>query len=100
MCGTSDALYFFRSRIENAFNSRDYAGRVNLRKRIGKNDSIFQRLDHQFAFEQAMQQSVAIKGADVTTNSVQQMLKNWGKQGLIEQLEDGKFRKKESVISH
>lgn len=88
-----NALYFFRHRIENAFNSRDYAGKVNQRKRIGKNDSIFHRLDHQFTFEQAMQQSVAIKGADVTINSVQQMLKNWGKQGLIEQLEDGKFRK-------
>lgn len=95
-----NALYFFRHRIENAFNSRDYAGKVNQRKRIGKNDSIFHRLDHQFTFEQAMQQSVAIKGADVTLNSVQQMLKNWGKQGLIEQLEDGKFRKMESVISH
>lgn len=95
-----NALYFFRHRIENAFNSRDYAGKVNQRKRIGKNDTIFQRLDHQFTFEQAMQQSVAIKGADVTINSVQQMLKNWGKQGLIEQLEDGKFRKMESVISH
>ena len=95
-----NALYFFRHRIENAFNSRDYAGKVNQRKRIGKNDSIFHRLDHQFTFEQAMQQSVAIKGADVTINSVQQMLKNWGKQGLIEQLEDGKFRKMESVISH
>ncbi len=95
-----NVLYFFRHRIENAFNSRDYAGKVNQRKRIGKNDTIFQRLDHQFTFEQAMQQSVAIKGADVTINSVQQMLKNWGKQGLIEQLEDGKFRKMESVISH
>ena len=95
-----NALYFFRHRIENAFNSRDYAGKVNQRKRIGKNDSIFHRLDHQFTFEQAMQQSVAIKGADVTINSVQQMLKNWGKQGLIEQLEDGKFKKMESVISH
>ena len=95
-----NALYFFRHRIENAFNSRDYAGKVNQRKRIGKNDSIFHRLDHQFTFEQTMQQSVAIKGADVTINSVQQMLKNWGKQGLIEQLEDGKFRKMESVISH
>ena len=88
-----NALYFFRHRIENAFNSRDYAGKVNQRKRIGKNDTIFQRLDHQFTFEQAMQQSVAIKGADVTINSVQQMLKNWRKQGLIDLTNDGKYRK-------
>jgi len=88
-----NALYFFRSRIENAFNSRDYAGKGYQRKKIGKNDSIFQRLDHQFTFEQAMQHSVAIKGADVTQNSVRQMLKNWKNQGLIEQTKDSKYRK-------
>ena len=88
-----NALYFFRHRIENAFNSRDYAGKVNQRKRIGKNDTIFQRLDQQFSFEQAMQQSVAIKGADVTRNSIHQMLKNWKLQRLIEQTKDGKYRK-------
>ena len=94
-----NALYFFRHRIENAFNSRDYAGKGNQRKKSGKNDTIFQRLDQQFSFEQAMQQSVAIKGADVTINSVQQMLKNWRNQGLIEQVKDGKFRKIQS-FSH
>ena len=88
-----NALYFFRHRIENAFNSRDYAGKSNQRKKSGKNDTIFQRLDHQFTFEQAMQQSVAIKGADVTNNSVRQMLKNWRKQGLIDLTNDGKYRK-------
>ena len=93
-----NALYFFRHRIENAFNSRDYAGKSNQRKKSGKNDTIFQRLDQQFSFEQAMQQSVAIKGADVTINSVQQMLKNWRNQGLIVQVKDGKFRKMDSVI--
>ena len=88
-----NALYFFRHRIENAFNSRDYAGKGSQRKKSGKNDTIFQRLDHQFSFEQAMQQSVAIKGADVTNNSVRQMLKNWRKQGLIDLTNDGKYRK-------
>ena len=88
-----NALYFFRHRIENAFNSRDYAGRVNQRQKSGKNDTIFQRLDQQFSFEQAMQQSVAIKGADVTNNSVRQMLKNWKNQGLIDLTSDGKYRK-------
>ena len=85
-----NALYFFRHRIENAFNSRDYAGKSNQRQKSGKNDTIFQRLDQQFSFEQAMQQSVAIKGADVTNNSVRQMLKNWRKQGLIDLTNDGK----------
>ena len=88
-----NALFFFRHRIENAFNSRDYAGKSNQRQKSGKNDTIFQRLDQQFSFEQAMQQSVAIKGADVTNNSVRQMLKNWRKQGLIDLTSDGKYRK-------
>jgi len=93
-----NALYFFRSRIENAFNSRDYVGRGNQRSKTGKNDSIFHRLDFQFTFEQAMQHSIAVKGADVTSNSVQQMLKNWRNQGLIVQVKEGRFRKINSVI--
>ena len=47
----------------------------------------------QFSFDQAMQFSVAVKGADVTRNSVQQMLKNWSKQGLVVRTEDGRYRK-------
>ena len=87
-----NALHFFRDRIENAFASRDYAGR-NERRRLGTNDSIFMRLDVQFTLEQAMQQSVAAKGADVSRNQVHQMLKNWKNQGLIIQTDDGKYRK-------
>ncbi len=89
-----NALHFFRSRIENAFEARDYAGNVSgERQKRGKNDSIYARLDQQFTFEQAMQQSVAVKGANVSHNSVRQMLKNWRKQGLVVQEDDGKFRK-------
>ncbi|MBR1903219.1 MAG: DUF3987 domain-containing protein, partial [Bacteroidaceae bacterium] len=90
-----NALYFFRDRIENAFMSRDYAGGLNgERQKRGKNDSIFERLDPQFTFEQAMQHSVAVKGANVNHNTVRQMLKNWRKQGLVMLEEDGKYRKK------
>ena len=89
-----NALYFFRDRIENAFQSRDYAGGMNgERTKRGKNDSIFGRLDVQFTFEQAMQHSVAIKGAQVNINTVRQMLKNWRKQGLVTIDENGNYRK-------
>ena len=89
-----NALYFFRDRIENAFLSRDYAGGLNgERQKRGKNDSIFERLDLQFTFEQAMQQSVAVKGANVNHNTVRQMLKNWRKQGLVILTDDGRYRK-------
>ena len=86
------ALFFFRDRIENAFNSREYAG-GNERQRRGKNDSIFARLDMDFSFEGALQHSIGVKGANVTRNQVKQMLKNWKTQGLIVQTEMGRYRK-------
>ena len=90
-----NALYFFRDRIENAFASRNYVGNLNgERQKRGKNDTIYERLDMQFSFEQAMQQSVAVKGASVNYNTVRQMLKNWRNQGLVVQETDGQYRKK------
>jgi hypothetical protein len=90
-----NALFFFRERIENAYGSRDYAGSQNgLRSKRGRNDSIYERLDIQFTLAQAMQQSVALKGAGVTQNSVRQMLKNWRSQGLVEQTGHETFKKK------
>ncbi|MBR6853613.1 MAG: DUF3987 domain-containing protein [Prevotella sp.] len=97
-----NALYFFRDRIESAFHSSSYVGSKE-RRRVGKNDSIYERLDVQFSFEQAKQFSIALKGAGVTRNSVQQMLKNWRTQGLVEQMDDGRYRKvshQSLVISH
>ena len=90
------ALYFFRARIEAAFNSREYSG-TNDRQRMGKNDSIFERLDVEFGFDGAFQHSVSVKGANVSRNTVRQMLKNWKKQGLIVQTEAGRYRKVESL---
>lgn len=93
-----NALYFFRDRIESAFNSRDYVGNSE-RKRAGKNDTIFERLDTEFSFDSALQHSIAVKGVNVTHNSVQQMLKNWKNQGLIVQEDNGKFRKVKTIMS-
>ena len=66
---------------------------------MGRNDSIYERLDMQFTIEQAMQQTVAIKGANVTHNSVRQMLKNWKRQGLIMKTETGRFQKMQVGVS-
>ena len=79
-----NALYFFRDRIESAFESRDYCGSVqNTRKIRGKNDTIFERLASRFTIEQALQQSIIEKGSSATRNTVKQMLKNWRKAGMI-----------------
>ena len=87
-----NALYFFRERIENAFRSRNYIG-GNERRRQGKNDSIYERLDLDFSFDMALQHSVSVNGAGVSRNQVHQMLKNWRKQGLITQTGPAQYRK-------
>ena len=74
-------LYYFRERIEGAYESKNY--QIGPRNRVGKNDSIFARLADDFSMEQAIQQCMAVKGANVSRNSVRMMLKNWRNQGLI-----------------
>ena len=89
-----NALYFFRNRIEKAYTSRTYGDSgICGRVRRSKNDTIYESLDMQFTFEQALKHSIEKKGSEVTSNSVQQMLKNWRKQKLIELESDGKFKK-------
>ena len=89
-----NALHFFRDRIEAAFLSRDYSGQSTTeRTKRGRNDSIFERLDTTFSFEQALQHSIAVKGSNTSRNAVQQMLKNWRKQGLVSFEPNNSFRK-------
>ena len=93
-----NAMYFFRDRIEAAFTSKDYCDQIiSERTKRGKNDSIFSRLDNTFSFEQALQHSIAVKGANTSRNSVHQMLKNWRRQGLIEAVQGNKYQKLQNV---
>ena len=93
-----NAMYFFRDRIEAAFSSKDYCPRdVAERTRRGKNDTIFSRLDNTFSYEQALQHSIAVKGANISRNAVQQMLKNWRRQKLIVETPDKKYVKVQNV---
>ena len=94
-----NALYFFRTRIEDAFSSKDYCGQSPYdRTHRGKNDSIFERLDVTFSFDQAQQQSISVKGAGVTNETVRQMLKNWKRQGLIAMLPDKRYQKVSTIV--
>ena len=87
-----NALFFFRERIEAAFSSNTYISTSSDRCKRGKNDSIFERLAESFSFEQALQQSIAVKGAGISRNAVFQMLKNWRKQGQVTK-QQNKFEK-------
>lgn len=89
-----NTLYFFRDRIEQVYESKNYKGNINsVRSHKGKNDSIFSRLSSEFTFEQALQQSIAVKGSSVTRNSVHQMLKNWKNQELITEIPNSRYQK-------
>ena len=93
-----NAMYFFRDRIEAAFTTKDYCPRdVAERTRRGKNDTIFSRLDNTFSYEQALQHSIAVKGANISRNAVYQMLKNWRRQGLIADVAGKKYQKIQNV---
>lgn len=87
-------LFYFGTLLKKA-NANRISGVPNGfgRTRQGKNDSIFERLDHQFSFDDAYHMTVAMKGSEVTRNSVHQMLKNWRKQGLIDVVDCGSFCK-------
>lgn len=90
-----NALFFFRERIEAAFTASSYAGQAaSERSKRGRNDSIFERLDRTFSFEQTLQQSIAVKGPNTSRNAVKQMLKNWRNQGLVTRGEDMRFVKR------
>ena len=76
-------LFYFREKIERAYESKNYATSQTMRLKHGKNDTIFARLGDSFSFEQAFQQAMAVKGSNVSNNSVKMMLRNWRKQGLV-----------------
>ncbi len=86
-------MYFFRERIENAYSKNSTNMTFGMRILRGKNDSIYERLPNEFTLDDAYKLSTSIKGANCTRNSVQQMLKNWRKQGLIILLEGQRYRK-------
>ena len=84
-------LYFFRDKIRNSTDP------TLGKKRKGKNKTIYASLSSTFTIDQAVQQAVAIKGADTTRNTIYQMLKNWQAQGLVEHVETGVYKKTENT---
>lgn len=83
-------LSFFRHKIEA--ESSEFNKSIGGRVRSSKNDSIYERLDATFTVPQAEQQAIICKGK-ISRNSVFQMIKNWKKQGLIECVKPGVYRK-------
>ena len=88
-----NAMYFFKERIEMAFQSAAYAPKAKLRSRKTKNDTIFEQLGEHFNTEDAYCTTVSTRGFDVARARVISMLCRWERQGLVERIDKGVYRK-------
>ena len=88
-----NAMYFFKERIEMAFRSAAYAPKAKLRSRKTKNDTIFEQLGEHFNTEDAYCTTVSTRGFDVARARVISMLCRWERQGLVERIDKGVYRK-------
>ncbi len=89
-----NAMYFFRERIEMAFRSAEYAPSAQPRRRKTKNDTIFEQLKENFCTEDAYIATVNTRGFNVARARVISMISRWERQGLVERMDKGVFRKR------
>ncbi len=88
-----NAIYFFRERIEEAFRAATYAPSDSLRTKKGCNDTIYQKLGGQFTTEEAYGATINVRGFDVQKGRVLTMLYRWEKQGIVQRIEKGVYKK-------
>lgn len=84
---TETTLYYFRTRIEQSYQSENYLPSGRMKK--GKNDSVFERLPQIFTLSEA----ATAKGHTKADNSIRGMVFQWCKQGLIKNTGNGKYEK-------
>ena len=89
-----NAMYFFRERIEMAFRSAEYAPSAQPRRRKTKNDTIYEQLKENFCTEDAYIATVNTRGFNVARARVISMISRWERQGLVERMDKGVFRKR------
>ena len=88
-----NAIYFFRERIEEAFRATTYAPSDAPRTQKGSNDTIYRKLAGQFTTEEAYGATVTVRGFDVQRGRVFTMLSRWERQGMVERLKKGVYKK-------
>ncbi len=84
---TDTQLYYFRSRIEQAYESDNY--KADGRVRRGKNDSIYERLPQKFDLRMA----ASAKGHPTADAVIRTMVYQWCKQGLARSIGNGQYEK-------
>ena len=93
-----NTIFFFRNRIESAFHSPDYVPSGKPRSRRTKNDTIYEQLADRFSTEEAYDTSISVRVFEVTKGRVFTMLYRWEKQGMVERLDKGVYRKTQRAV--
>ena len=93
-----NTIFFFRNRIESAFHSPDYVPSGKPHSRRTKNDTIYEQLADRFTTEEAYDTSISVRGFEVTKGRVFTMLYRWEKQGMVERLDKGVYRKTQRAV--
>ena len=88
-----NAIYFFRERIEEAFRAGTYTPSDAPRTKKGCNDTIYQKLGGQFTAEEAYGATINVRGFDVQKGRVLTMLYRWEKQGIVQRIDKGVYKK-------
>lgn len=84
---TETMLYYFRGRIEKSYQSEDYL--PSGRTKRGKNDVVFEKLPQTFTLKEA----AAARGTSSAGNKIRGMVYQWQKQGLVKNIDNGKYEK-------
>ena len=88
-----NAIYFFRERIEEAFQAANYAPADAPRTKKSSNDTIYKQLETKFTSDEAFCLASSLKGGNVTKVRINSMLYRWERQGIVRRIERGVYKK-------
>ena len=88
-----NAIYFFRERIEEAFQAANYAPADAPRTKKSSNDTIYKQLETNFTSDEAFCLASSLKGGNVTKVRINSMLYRWERQGIVRRIERGVYKK-------
>lgn len=84
----NESLRYFRSRIEAAYRSKNYATPA-VGRRLNTNDKIYDTLPQQFTFEMAFESLQRHKEEIISRNAVSAQLKRWKSLGRVKRTAKG-----------
>ena len=88
-----NAIYFFRERIEEAFQAANYTPVDAPRTKKSSNDTIYKQLETNFTSDEAFSLATSLKGGNVTKVRINSMLYRWERQGIVRRIDRGVYKK-------